>query len=84
MSQSLVLPGERKRGYKTIVQLRNIAILAIIYVLSIGCFGQTDQAWAEVNGSTAAILSPTEKQVLLPQVSVARPRYSSSSLLVRL
>jgi len=66
------------------VKLRSIAILAIIYVLSIGCFGQTDQAWADVSGSTAAILSPTEKQILLPQVSIARPRYSSSSLLVRL
>jgi len=47
------------------VKLRGIAILAIICVLSIGCFGQAHHAWADVSGSTAAVLSPTEKQILL-------------------
>ncbi len=84
MSQFLAVHGGRKRGPKIIVKSDRSAVLAIICVLFIGCFGQTDQASADVNGLTAAILPPTENQILLPQVSVAWPRYSSSSLLVRL
>lgn len=84
MSQFLALQGGRKRGQKTIVKSHSIAILAIICVLFISCLGPTDQASADVNGSTAVVLSPAQSGLLAPQVSVARPRYSSSSLLVRL
>ena len=84
MSQFLACQGGRKRGHKTTVKSHNIPILAIICVLSIGYSGQTHHAWADVSGSTAAVLSPAQSELLAPQVSVVQSQYSSSSLLVHL
>ncbi len=65
------------------LQLTRRAV-TVIFLTAISSIAPLLPALGDVAVSTAAVLSPIEEQLLVRPVSVATPRYSSSSLLVKL